>query len=320
MAETIEITDENLKKLQDEHPMIPLTFDKMLKAFFENNPDIYKMFIISIVHLELDDSEVNMEIKNNELPVSHYGEYKKVVDFNVDINKNILLNIELNKSYFKNVKFRNHYYKAKKISMNLKQGEDIKKLKELKNIQLNLNVKDKSTTLGEDIVVPYSIITNTIYVNNDITYIRYLDYYRNLYYNGDVELTEDEFWLALLTSENYIELNDIASKFLSDEIREKLVKDVIRLSNDNVIFDEYEQMVGDALIEYEEQQMFLEEGYASGVEAGYDNGFEQGIEQGIEQSKKEIIKNMLNNKIDYEIIAKSVNKTIEEIKKIEELN
>lgn len=58
-------------------------------------------------------------------------------------------------------------------------------LKVLINIQLNINVKDKSKTLGEDIVVQYSIITNTIYINNDITYIRYHDYYRNLYYNGE---------------------------------------------------------------------------------------------------------------------------------------
>lgn len=293
--------------------MIPLTFDKMLKALFENNPNIYKMFIISVVHLELEDSKVNMEIKNNELPISNYREYKKVIDFNVDINKNILLNIELNKSYFKNVKFRNHYYKAKKISMNLKQGEDIKRLKELKNIQLNLNVKDKSTTLGEDIVVPYSIITNTVYVNNDITYIRYLDYYRNLYYNGNVELTEDELWLVLLTSENYIELNEIASKFLNDEIREKLVKDVIRLSNDNAIFDEYEQMVGDALIDYEEQQMFLEEGYTNGVEEGREEGYTSGSEN----ATKEIIKTMLKNKYNHEEISKISGKTIEEIKEIE---
>ena len=307
------ITYDNLVNLQLESPMIPLTFDKMLKAFFEDNIDIYKMFIISVVHLDLLKEDMNLEIKNTELLVSHYKEYKKIIDFNVDINKNILLNIELNKSYFKNVKLRNNFYKSKKISMNLKTGDDIKKIKELKNIQLNLNVKDKSKLLGEDIVVPYSIITNTIYINNDITYIRYLDYYRNLYYNGDVKLTEDEYWLALLTSENYMELNDIASKFLSDEAREKLVKDVIRLSNDELIFDEYEQMMGDKLIEYEEEQSLLEEGR----EEGYDSGFQDGINTGIEQNKIEIIQKMLKNNVDYETISKITEKTIKEIKKIE---
>ena len=166
-------------------------------------------------------------------------------------------------------------------------------------------IRNFKSLSDEDIVVPYSIITNTIYINNDITYIRYLDYYRNLYYNGDVKLTEDEYWLALLTSENYMELNDIASKFLSDETREKLVKDVIRLSNDELIFDEYEQMMGDKLIEYEEEQSLLEE--------GYDSGFQDGIEQ----NKLEMIERMLKNKVDYETISNITEKTIDEIKEIE---
>ena len=90
-----------------------------------------------------------------------------------------------------------------------------------------------------------------------------------------------------------MELNDIASKFLSDETREKLVKDVIRLSNDELIFDEYEQMMGDKLIEYEEEQSLLEEGYDSGFQDGVNTGFEQGIEQ----NKLEMIQRMLKTKL-----------------------
>ena len=106
-----------------------------------------------------------------------------------------------------------------------------------------------------------------------------------------------------------MELNDIASKFLSDETREKLVKDVIRLSNDELIFDEYEQMMGDKLIEYEEEQSLLEE--------GYDSGFQDGINTGIEQNKLEMIERMLKNKVDYETISQITEKTIEQIKEIE---
>ena len=102
-----------------------------------------------------------------------------------------------------------------------------------------------------------------------------------------------------------MELNDIASKFLSDETREKLVKDVIRLSNDELIFDEYEQMMGDKLIEYEEEQSLLEE--------GYDSGFQDGVEQ----NKLEIIQRMLKNKVDYETISNITDKPIEQIKEIE---
>lgn len=98
-----------------------------------------------------------------------------------------------------------------------------------------------------------------------------------------------------------MELNEIASKFLSDEIREKLVKDVIRLSNDELIFDEYEQMMGDKLIEYEEHQSLLEEGY----------------QDGLEQKELEMIERMLKSKYSYEDISKITEKTIEEIKEIE---
>ena len=328
MIETQEITIDYLKKLDIEKPMIPLTFDRLTKAFFENNPDIYIRFIINVLHLNLKEDEVELVINNNELPVSHYKEYKKVVDFNVDINENILIGIELNNSFFSSVKLRNYIYKAKKISMNLKKGESTKKLKEIKNIQLNLNAKDKSKNLGEDIVVPYSIITKSVYLNNDVTYIRYLDYYRNLYYNN-IEMSESDYWLALLTAKNYTELYQMLSKFIDNKLRDRLVKDVIRLNNDKVIFDEYEQMMGDALIDYEDRLLAIEEGhkegydkgheegYDKGHEEGYDKGHKEGIEQGIEQNKIQMIKSLLKNNVDYEIISKSSNKTIEEIKEIE---
>ena len=298
-----EINIDNLEELEIKHPMIPLTFDRMLKSLFENNQDIYKMFISSVVHLDLND--IDMEIKNTELPTSNGYEYKKIIDFNVDINKNILLNIELNRTYFNSVKQRNRIYHAKKISMNLKKGDNKDKLKDITNIQLNLNVKDKSNNLGEDIVVPYSIITNTIYVNNDITYIRYLDYYRNLYYNNkDIELEESDYWLVMLTANSYVELNEILSKFLSDELRIRIVKDVIKLSSDEMIFDEYEQMIGEKMVDYEDELRAKEEGRIAGK-----------LEGKLEE-KLEIIKSMLENNFDYETISKICGKTIEEIEKI----
>ena len=300
-----EINIDNLEELEIKHPMIPLTFDRMLKALFENNQDIYKMFISSVVHLDLND--IDMEIKNTELPTSNGYEYKKIIDFNVDINKNILLNIELNRTYFNSVKQRNRIYHAKKISMNLKKGDNKDKLKDITNIQLNLNVKDKSNNLGEDIVVPYSIITNTIYVNNDITYIRYLDYYRNLYYNNkDIELEESDYWLVMLTANSYVELNEILSKFLSDELRIRIVKDVIKLSSDEMIFDEYEQMIGEKMVDYEDELRAKEEGRIAGK-----------LEGKLEE-KIEIIRSMLENNFDYETISKICGKTIEEIEKIKE--
>ena len=83
------ITYNNLVNLQLEHPMIPLTFDKMLKDFFEDNIDIYKMFTISVVYLNLLKEDINLEIKNTELPVSHYKEYKKTIKQIKEIEKGL---------------------------------------------------------------------------------------------------------------------------------------------------------------------------------------------------------------------------------------
>ena len=82
MIETQEITIDYLKKLDIEKPMIPLTFDRLTKAFFENNPDIYIRFIINVLHLNLKEDEVELVINNNELPVSHYKEYKNNPAYN----------------------------------------------------------------------------------------------------------------------------------------------------------------------------------------------------------------------------------------------
>lgn len=78
--------------------------------------------------------------------------------------------------------------------------------------------------------------------------------------------------------------------FLSDELRIKTVRDVIRLSNDEVIFDEYEQMVGDALINYEDELRAREEG--------------------IKYNKNETIKILLENNVDYKISLRQVEKVL----------
>ena len=212
---------------------------------------------------------------------------------------------------------------------------EIKKLGEITNIQLNLNVKDKSLNLGEDIVAPYSVISNTLYVNNDKTYIRYLDYYRNLYYNNSIELTEADYWLVLLTSRDYMEFNDILSNFVDDNLRIELVKEVIFLSNDDYLFSEEERMNLDLLVKFEEEKRIEQEkkkimeeakieGHKQGIKQGIEQGIEQGIKQGIkegikegkENQTKDFIKNLLDNNVSIENISLYCNLPINEINNI----
>ena len=90
--------------------------------------------------------------------------------------------MEMNRTSFENVKRRNFLYHNKKTSTILKRGMKINTLDKYKVIQLNLNYYDKSINIGEDIIVPYSIKTNSIYLEENKIYIRYLDYYKKLYY------------------------------------------------------------------------------------------------------------------------------------------
>ena len=107
---TENITIDYLEELQKTRPMVSLTFDKMLKAFFDRNPDIFKRFIINVLHLPLLPYEINLNVKNTELPIAHYNEYSKTIDFYADINGTYLIDIELNNSYFSSVKIRNKFY------------------------------------------------------------------------------------------------------------------------------------------------------------------------------------------------------------------
>ena len=281
--------------------MIPLTFDIVFKNIFEDNIEALKRFLISVLHLDIEPYECNVTMHTKELSLTHYKEYKKTVDINVEINDRIFINIELNKTSFNKVRRRNHLYHNKVVSLTLKKGDKIEILKEMLNIQLNLNVLDKSINIGEDIVVPYSLKTNSIYVDNDIVYLRYLDYYRRMYYNKNVEMKEDELWLAAFMAEDFKSLNEILSKIIEDNLREKLVKDMVRISMDDVILDEYERHTLDLIAEMDSKRIEREEGK----------------KEGIKENTESIIKSMIENKIDYETISKVTGKTIEEIKEIE---
>ena len=302
-------TIKELEEIDKSTKMIPLTFDLMLKNFFESNEYVLKRFLISVLHLDVEPYECNIKMINTELPITYYKEYKKTIDIYVIINDVIHVNIEMNRTSFEQVKRRNHIFHNKMVSLNLKKGDTPEILRNILNIQLNLNSEDKSINIGEDIVVPYSLRTKSIYIDNDKVYLRYLDYYRRMYYNKIVEMKEDELWLAALTSRNFYELNEILSQFLNDDLREKLVKDVIRLSSDQILLDEYERRTLDLIAEMDGKRIAKEEGISLGRE--------EGISLGREETITSTIKSMLENNIDYETISKVTGKTIEEIKEIE---
>ena len=131
------------------------------------------------------------------------------------------------------------------------------------------------------------------------------DILNKLYYTKGVKLKEDELWLAALASENFTELNDILSNFLEDDMRIKLVKDVIMLSDNESIIDEYERDMLDRIQIYDT------------IKNATESGLAEGRAEGAETTTINIIKSMLEKKISYEDISDITNKSISDIKKIE---
>lgn len=296
MTEAAAITRQFLEDTDKKIELISLAFDVAFKSIFENNLDILKEFLILTLNLNLKPKDTKIQLLNNELTNENIKEYHKRIDIIVVLNDTIFIDIEMNRSPFRKVKLRNFMYCDKLYSMLIKSGDEPEKLKELSLYQLNLNTKDKSISYGEDIIVAYSLKTNKIFLDNKYIVLKYLEFYRNLYYTG-VKLSKAEIWLASLTSKTFTELNEMLSKVLTDDKRERMIKEAIRMSTLDFNLHEWEKEKMDALVRYESKRIDKEEG--------------------IEENTIDIVKEMIKNNIDLETISKVTKKTKDEIKNIQ---
>lgn len=232
----------NMKK---KIPFIPLTMDKMFKGIFKDDLDLLKDFILSQIDLDVDRDNCNISLLDSELTKYRYNEYQKTVDILVKLNNNIYINIEINREYYRDVANRNFLFGNKIQTMMFKKGENINNLWKKRFIQINLNARERYNNKdipinGIDIAVLYGLKSKIIYNRNSKFLIKYLDYYRYLYYNVGKELTRSELWLVLLTSKSYEELYNISSKIMDNEKRERLLRRVINMNNDEVMFEDWE--------------------------------------------------------------------------------
>jgi len=298
-----ELTRESLKELDKTLNLIPLTFDYAFKKVFGNNEKLLGKFVILILNndfdLKLDIDDCHVELKNPELPKENYKEYRKTVDVYVVLNKKVHIDIEVNGSPFKKVQKRNFKYADKLSSMILETGEDIKELKYKYLYQINLNTSEKKIDFGDDVIVPYGLKSGTVYDDSKKIVLKYLEYYRHLYYNKNIR-DEEVIWLTTLTSTSFTELYDLLSQILSSDERDTLIKDVIRMSNDNFSIHEWEKEKLDKLVEME----------------GLDLAREEGYEQGSKNEKLEIARNMIAKGTDIEYISEVTCLTKEEIEKL----
>ncbi len=248
------LTLDYLKEVDKKVKLIPLTFDLMFKYFFKSNEYAFKRFLISVLHLDILPEECTLYISDTDTKGSRYKEYHKIVDFNIKINDFLIVNLEINSEYYKDVKRRNSYYFDSLSSIILDRGEDISKLNNIKIIQLNLNTREKNVKYGEDSIYRTSTATKEIFDENNIIYIRYLDYYKTLYYNQSEKKNESDYWLASLMAESFTELYEVYSKFLDNDLRDSLIKDAIRLSMEDFMISDSRLKVLEELTKYTREE------------------------------------------------------------------
>jgi len=313
-------------QLDEEREFIPLTFEGMFKGLFKKNLNLLKDFILSQIGLQIEDGMCKIELLDSELVKDKVDEYQKTVDIYVTIN-NIYVNIEINREYFKNVEQRNFIFADKLHTLMLKRGEDVKSLEDKMFIQINLNAMDKydenhkKLKYGTDKIVYYGLETGKIYNSNKFVYVKFLEYFRDLYYNGDEEMDQASLWLVLFTSKSFLEMYNVLGKLFDDDRREQFIRNVINMIDGKKIIDDWELEKLNEFVKYKSEKNLREEalreghaeGHAKGLKQGLEEGLEQGIEQGIEQTLREQIIKMLERDYDIEEIIDITGKTEDEI-------
>ena len=323
-------TAEELMKLDKEKEFIPLTFDGMFKGLFKKDLNLLKDFILSQLVTEIDKNMCNIQLLDSELVKDKYNEYQKTVDICVEMN-NILVNVEINREYFKNVEKRNFIFADKLHMMMIKRGDGIEELENKIFVQINLNAIDKydenhnKLSFGTDKVVFYGLDSGIVYNSNKFVLVKYLEYYRDVYYNKDEKLDEADLWLVLFTSRSFLEMYNILGKLFDDERRDQFIRNVINMNNDKVIFEDWEMEKLNELVKYTSEKNLKEkamkeghakglaEGHAEGHAKGRAEGHAEGHAEGVREVTEEYIISMIKEGLDMEVIARITNKSVDEI-------
>ena len=238
-------TEEDMILLDERIKFIPLTYDKLFKGIFKENLELLKIFILEQIEIDVNPDECKILLYDSELPKFNKNEYQKTVDLFVKIH-NIYVNVEINREYFKTIKKRNLLYADRLYSMILEQGENLEELENRIFVQINLNAVDKldvrreKLKYGTDKLVTYGIYSNEIYDDNKYVLVKYLEYYRDLYYNKKEKLSKADLWMVLLTSKTFQELYNVSLELLGEKMHSEFMRKVINMVNNIRFFEDWE--------------------------------------------------------------------------------
>ena len=292
------ITKEYLLKLDEKMDMIPLSYDLVFKNVFKLNLNLLVDLLNASLKMEISKDD-KIRILDSELPITNKNERKKMVDIIVSINDKIFIDIEMNRSKFEYVMERNFNYLDKIATIIFEKGKSIK---EINNIQLNLNINPFEEDL-EDIIVPYGLLTQKVYPSNKRIFLKSLELYSKLYYNEGVK-TKEIIWYTMLIAQTFSELYELSKQILDEKEVNRLMEAMIKMNNDEFILHEWQKDKMDALVKQNE------------MEGAKQEGFEQGVKQGINERNIQIAKNMLKENMDIKTISRLTNLTETDIQKL----
>ena len=301
------------KNIELQYPL--LCYDAVFKSVFTGNENMLAKMISDITGLDYYLLEDNIILETNELPIKRKNEKFKRCDFIVRFGKDQIINIELNRQSYMGLIVKNLSYVFHIFSTNAKKGEQYNNNFKITQINLNYfgeNNKElsKYQIREED--------TNTIYSNNICIYELNIAKCHDLYYNKDrKDIPNYIKWGALLSCKKLEDIPLITEGILPLESRDIIMDKLESITNDDVFMTELEAQKWD---EWEKKSIYndgLNTGISQGISRGIEQGISQGISQGIEQNTITTIKSMLKKEMSYEDISDITNKTIDEIKEIE---
>ena len=227
---------------------------------------------------------------------------------------------------------RNNQYLNKLCTKVLETGDKISKLNNIYVIQLNLNASKKDNKFGDDVIIHFGKKTCKFYPNFQYIVLKNIEYYRNLFYNGYENLQLDELCHIVISSRNFEELFFHLNLVVNDEVKNKLLKEVIDMFSDGFLLSQWEKDKLDALLMYEFENYIKEQENDIKKQKNHIEEQKNHIEEQknhIKEQEKNIrnesreegiistIKSMIKNKLTLEVISKITGKSIKELKNIQ---
>ena len=315
-----EITIEYLRKLDKDENVhfISLTTDWFFKSFFKKYTFLLSKLLKSTLGLNINvksshfiDKEI---IKDTEI------EQQKYVDILISPNEYLLIDIECNSTDFNNCMIRNFAYVDKLYGTIFEVGDKYKELGKYKVVQLNFNTKETNhNRYKQDVIYETGEKTSKIYQKNKKIVLKYLAYYRYLYYTLGIR-TPEVVLCTLLTSKGYVEFYKVLSNILKKDKLDEVTKGVIEMNGIDYNLHAWKHEMWDNYIRMNEKESNIaigkEQGISIGKEQGISIGKEQGISIGTIETKENIVNNMLRKNMPYELISEVSDVPVEEVKKL----